>query len=339
MKTGFYKPGYWLFRVKTTRARLAKVFLALWLAASAAAIFGGCSEPARFDAGKNLSKTTAEANHTFEQAPAVVYKAPEGEPAWYEDNRIVAHALGCVDGRCETNSYEALELTYSRGQRVFEVDLVLTSDGYLVARHDFADDSYYTLEQKKPEDPVMSLEAFLSAPIKGLYTPITIKDISEFMASHEDTFFVTDTKFTDTETVRKQFEQICEAMEYDSRLDRIIVQIYNYEMYDTVSSVYPFKNYIFTVYQINPNDLDYNELGKFCAERGIAVVTMPEARANAEVTSLLHSYGLRVYVHTINRITTMGTMLMYGVCDGFYSDYVTQPELARYLEKAKITID
>ena len=317
-------------KCKKKRTQTAKraLYIALCLAASAAMLFGACSSPA--DKGKH---TSAVAFDTAEQ-PAVVYTLPEGEPAWYESSAIIAHAMGNIDGRSETNSKEALEQTYSRGQRVFEVDLILTSDGCLVARHDFADDSYYTLEQKKPENPVMDLETFLSTPIMGLYTPITIADIAKFMADHNDVFIVTDTKFTDEETVRRQFELLCEAFEYDSRLDRVIVQTYNMDMYDVVHEIYPFKNYIFTVYQLA--ERDYNAIGKFCAERGIAVVTMPSSTADANVTALLHSYGLHLYVHTVNRITTMGTMLEYGLCDGFYSDYVTQPELELYLERKSI---
>ena len=230
------------------------------------------------------------------EQPAVVYSVPEGEVPWYESSAIIAHALGCIDGRNESNSAEALAQTYERGQTVFEVDLIFTSDGHLVARHDFADDSYYTLEQKKPENPVMDLETFIATPIMGMYTPITIGDIAEFMREHEDVWIVTDTKYTDEETVRRQFEALCKAFDGDSRLDRVIVQIYNMGMYDVVHEIYPFKNYIFTVYQLA--ERDFNAIGKFCAERGIAVVTMPSSTADANVTSLLHSYGLHVCAHS-----------------------------------------
>lgn len=274
---------------------------------------------------------TLAAGTVSSDLPAVVYTAPEGEEAWYDRSAIVAHALGSVDGRCESNSKEALVQTYSRGQRVFEVDLTLTADNFLVARHDFADDSYYTLEQQKPENPVMDLSTFISTPIMGIYTPVTVDDIANFMAEHGDVWLVTDTKSTDESTIRAQFERLCRAFDSNELLDRVIVQIYNTAMYEIVREVYPFKNYIFTVYQLA--ERDYNAIGKFCAENGIAVVTMPSSTADSSVTALLHSYGLHVYVHTVNRITTMGTMIKYGLCDGFYSDYVTEPELASYIKE------
>jgi Glycerophosphoryl diester phosphodiesterase len=272
--------------------------------------------------------TSAEALTSL-AVPSVVYSAPEGVTPWYEADTVIAHALGNIDGRSETNSAEAFAATYAKGQRVFETDLVLTSDGHLVARHDFADDSYYTLEQEKPENPIMDLKTFKSTPIMGIYTPVTIEDIAGWMAEYSDMWIVTDTKSSDAETVKAQFERLCEALGSDSRLDRVIVQLYNTDMYDVVNSIYPFKNYIFTVYQLA--ERDFNQIGSFCAENGIAVVTMPSSTADASVTALLHSFGLKVFVHTVNRITTMKTMLEYGLCDGFYSDYVIEPELKRYL--------
>lgn len=60
-----------------------------------------------------------------------------GTSGWQE-NRLIAHAFGGVDGASYTNSYEAFITNYNRGYRLFEVDLVQTTDGKLVARHDWS---------------------------------------------------------------------------------------------------------------------------------------------------------------------------------------------------------
>ena len=304
--------------------RLSSVILAPALAAAMLFSCVGAETPG------NASAVSGSGEESAVSADfSAIYSAPEGETPWYETSSIVAHALGNIDGRSETNSAEAFAATYARGQRVFEVDLTLTSDGQLAARHDFADDSYYTLEQQKPDgDPVMDMKTFLSTPIMGLYTPVDISAIAGLMNEHSDMWIITDTKSTDAETIKKQFGLLRDAFGSGEGLDRVVVQLYNTDMYDLVSSVYPFKNYIFTVYQLAERDFD--AIGRFCAENGVAVVTMPSTTADAEVTNLLHSYGLHVFVHTVNRITTMSTMFEYGLCDGFYSDYVTQPELEAY---------
>ena len=261
-----------------------------------------------------------------------VYAADPDETPWYEANRIVAHALGSIDGRLESNSAEAFHATYARGQRVFEVDLNLTSDGALVARHDFEQDSYYTLEQSiPPSGQVMDKKTFLNTPIMGIYTPVDISVIAGWMKEQDDMWIITDTKETDPDAIKKQFTLLREAFNSDGRLDRVVVQLYNYGMYDIVNEIYPFKNYILTLYQLA--ERDYDVIGSFCAEHDVAVVTMPSSIASAETTALLRSYGLRVFTHTVNRITTMKTMLFYALCDGFYSDYVTDPELEKFLDQ------
>ena len=49
----------------------------------------------------------------------------------------VAHAMGGIDGRLYTNTREAFLQNYSRGFRVFELDLAMTTDSALVLAHDW----------------------------------------------------------------------------------------------------------------------------------------------------------------------------------------------------------
>lgn len=252
-------------------------------------------------------------------------------PGWYDDNVVIAHALGTIDGRTETNSLEALCYSYDRGFKVFETDICLTSDGYLALRHDFAADSYFTFEQDMDDTPIMSKEEFLSTPIKGIYTPILLDDLIAFMNEHSDVYIVTDSKSTDKETVIKQFAKLKETVDRignSGLYDRIIVQLYNYDMLDWVKEVYDFKNYILTLYQMK--NVNYNKVGKYCKEQGIRVVTMPQENCSAEISKKLHSYGVKVYTHTVNRIRTVDSLNTYHGVDGFYTDYVSPKDLEKY---------
>lgn len=46
----------------------------------------------------------------------------------WTDHTLVAHALGENGDKSYTNSYEAFIANYEKGQRLFEVDLQMTSD-------------------------------------------------------------------------------------------------------------------------------------------------------------------------------------------------------------------
>ena len=74
-----------------------------------------------------------------------------------DTSRFIAHAGGEIDGKHYTNSLEALHLNYKRGFRIFELDIIETSDKKYVASHDWK--SWKTYTSYKGTTPV-SLEEF-----------------------------------------------------------------------------------------------------------------------------------------------------------------------------------
>lgn len=250
---------------------------------------------------------------------------PEEKPAepvradWYTIP-VFAHAMGTVDGRAATNSLDAFMEGYEAGQRVFEVDLQLTSDGHLIARHDWDQNSYYNSEQVFAD--VMDWETFMNTPICFFYSPVDIEGLVELMQTYPDVYFVTDSKDTDEETVRAQTREIARAIREagdPSLWEQVIVQIYHEDMYAWVSEEAPVTNWIFTLYQIVTPD--YDEIGAFCQEHGIPVVTINTERLKKEYVEILHSYDRLIYIHTVNRLRAV-LELSWGA-DGYYSDYIT----------------
>lgn len=246
---------------------------------------------------------------------------------WYEDNRLVAHALGAIEDKKETNSKEAFLHSWSDGYKVMEADFSLTSDGTLVVRHDFDQDSYYNLEQTVNGSTEMSAGRFSNEKINFRYTPITAAQLLDLLAEYEDVYLITDTKYTDEQRVQKEFGDIvniAKSKGYESVLDRIIVQIYHDDMFETVKQIYPFSNWIYTLYQTpNPN---YDDIATFCVENGIDVVTINYEIAKKENIQKLSSKGIKVYAHTVNRILDLKMLLEAG-CYGIYTDYIKPYDL------------
>lgn len=241
---------------------------------------------------------------------------------------LVAHALGGIDEKSYTNSLEALEYNYEKGYRTFEVDIAITSDNKLVARHGWEEDlaKWYNQdllpsEKNKP----LSLNRFKELKIFSKYTPLSFKDIVEFMSKHKDMYLVTDTKSMDGSEVKKQFKLIvseCNSVDR-SVLERIMPQIYNEQMLSLVKSEYEFKNIIYTIYQINdPAD----KIIKFMLNNNINIVTMPLIRVSPKFINDLNNNNIRSYVHTVNDVNEMKKLKKMGVC-GFYTDYITQDQL------------
>jgi len=90
---------------------------------------------------------------------------------------FIAHAGGQIDGIDYTNCVEALDLSYSKGCRLFELDLRVTTDGKIIAAH----------------DPIEITEAeFMSTLIEGKYTPMNMETINDWFRRHPDAILVTD---------------------------------------------------------------------------------------------------------------------------------------------------
>ncbi|TNE57163.1 MAG: hypothetical protein EP344_11530, partial [Bacteroidetes bacterium] len=109
---------------------------------------------------------------------------------WGQDRtRFIAHGGGGVDGIPYTNSLEALNLSYSRGFRMFELDIQKTTDGVFVAAHDWL--KWHQMTGTDGQDAV-SHQAFSGQKLMGKYTPLDIDRINDWFRKHPDAILVTD---------------------------------------------------------------------------------------------------------------------------------------------------
>lgn len=243
----------------------------------------------------------------------------------WSNQKLIAHAMGGIDGKTYSNSYEAFVLSYSNGLRLFEVDLSLTSDDKLVARHDW--DEIYTqyLQQiAQSSSGSWTHDYFMNQKIFKEYTPLDINQIIKLMQEHDDMYIVTDTKSFETDVVKRQFKLIVDAAKNDSEiLNRVIPQIYNQQMLDDVKSVYNFPNIIYTLYLTSDTE---QQVVDFVKDKRIKVVTMPENKANLNFITTLKKNGILTFVHTINSMEVVKKYKTMGV-HGFYTDFLTEEDL------------
>lgn len=149
-----------------------------------------------------LSLVIATAGWLHAGCDAVEIHAVPDEPfsceseSWNEarlnPHRFIAHAGGQIDRRRYTNSLEALNLAYQNGFRLFEFDLLKTSDGRLVAAHDW--ESWRKATGSTASEP--SHREFKELPLFGAYQTLDLPDLDRWFAEHADSYLVTD-KVTD----------------------------------------------------------------------------------------------------------------------------------------------
>ncbi|WP_438348934.1 phosphatidylinositol-specific phospholipase C/glycerophosphodiester phosphodiesterase family protein [Paenibacillus sp. FA6] len=254
----------------------------------------------------------------------------------FADYKLISHAMGSIQNQAYTNSYEAFVANYEQGNRVFEVDLLLTEDHHVVARHEWSQSMTTVLQQddQLPEErqavPLTSKE-FKDSAILGKLAPLDWGDILDLMEDYPDIYIVTDTK-------EQQPAEILRVMVKEAKqrnpelLERVVPQIYDQPMLKTIQSVYDFPSIIYTLYASTDTD---EEVIDFVQQNHITGVTMPDYRTNARFVTRLNKAGVLTYVHTINDVADMKKFEKMGVY-GFYTDDLTEMVLgtARIRDKS-----
>lgn len=254
----------------------------------------------------------------------------EEQPATgFAAHKVVAHAMGGINGYTYTNAWEAFVANYERGTRVFEVDLLLTTDDQLVARHEWTGNMSKLLGQldvlpANKQGVVLDYKEFMDSPILNIYSPIDVEKMLDLMQHYPDAYIVTDTKEMKSDLVEKQFTLLTEAAQRrdPALLDRIVPQIYSQTMLEEINKVYSFSEVLYTLYQSKDSD---EQVIDFVQRTGVDI-TMPVSRATKSFVKKLKKAGARVYVHTVNEEDEIRELHRMGV-DGFYTDFVPEDDL------------
>lgn len=106
-----------------------------------------------------------------------------------DPRRFIAHAGGSIAGRNYTNSLEAMNSSYKNGFRLFELDIIKTSDNKYVAAHDWQ--HWASLTAYKDSTPP-TRKKFLEQKILNKYTPMDMAAINKWFIDHADAILVTD---------------------------------------------------------------------------------------------------------------------------------------------------
>lgn len=239
----------------------------------------------------------------------------------FEGDVLIARAGGGIEGVDATNSKEAILQSYQNGIRVVEIEFSMTADGEVVCWSGWqkpVNDTYQ-------ENEILTKEVFLNSQIQGQYTTLSLEGLFELMDEYKDLSIVTDTKGSSFEDVTAMFEaffRTAQETNHVELLNRFVVQLYHHEMYDVVNEIYPFSNYILTLYQCGgPYEEEFLEHCRFCRARGINAITMWVEWADEENVKAARNYDIDVYVHTVNEPERVEQCATYGV-KGYYTDFL-----------------
>lgn len=221
---------------------------------------------------------------------------------WYWHESLVAHACGGNVRLNYTNSREALNQAIADGFQVIEVDLRLSSDSKLLCAHDF---------QRKEEN--MAYEEYINTPVDYRFTAMDF-----------DTFYslVKNKRIVIIADIKKDYEmeriiQFLREIVIDTK--RFYIQIGKERQIYTACG-FP------VLYNLGSAD-DYHQAAAFCIKHDIRVVSLGIEKIKASNGwNVLCDHGIRVYVHTINRLDDFEELNENGIA-GVFTDFLIPKDL------------
>ncbi|MET1259337.1 glycerophosphodiester phosphodiesterase family protein [Flagellimonas sp. DF-77] len=199
------------------------------------------------------------------------------------NDRYIAHAAGVVNGVKSTNSIEALDANYKKGFRYFELDIITTSDGHLVAAHDWKMWARFTDFQGSLPP---SLKEFKKHKIYGDYRTMDLPAINAWFAAHPDAYLVTD-KLNDPMAFAQTFVD----------KDRLIMELFSRLTLEEAS-----RNGIAAMISQEPllalrgKALDYLAINNI----QYAAVSRRIVSSHKKLLASLRDQGVKVFVYNVN---------------------------------------
>lgn len=224
--------------------------------------------------------------------------------------RFVIHAGGEIDEDVYTNSKEAIDNCYNHGNKISEVDIMMTADDELVLAHDGEAEGTWALGIDS-EDPLY-LEDFVTQKIYGKYTPLSMNDMADFMRDHGDFYIVTDVKDDNVECCKKISEL------YPDLIDRIIVQIYHESEYERIKEL-GFRYIIYTLYRAEDDEITPDTLKKVAVKDDIVGFTFWADWAEGDFLESMLQTEVPLFVHTLNDRISIQDYINAGI-SGIYTD-------------------
>ena len=232
---------------------------------------------------------------------------------------FIAHAGGGIGGFIYTNSLEALDLSYSKGCKLFELDIVETSGGKLVAAHDWK--HYKTIANYSGtiDNTPLTEEQFLSLKIHEEFTPMNMERINEWFARHKDAILVTDQINSPSEMLRKGF----------LFKNRLIMELFTWEAVEEAIKegikAMPSENLIF-------GTPDIEEKLSFLNIKHIAI-SRTLIENNKEFLTGLKEKGVKTYVFHVNYNGKDEQYVLENEMDYIYGMYADNLDLLLSLQK------
>jgi glycerophosphoryl diester phosphodiesterase len=237
----------------------------------------------------------------------------KAEPLAVQPGRLIAKALGEIDGVRDANSIEALRCNYRRGFRWFEVDLATTADGELVCFRK-GDEGRAGLPQRVGALPAAQVEA---ARYAGRFPIVTVSALlaeSERLGS--DVVLILDAAAWSP----KMEEAVTRTLsDRSTSSTQVVLQVYAEEDLPRIEKLSK-RLGSNVLWNLRNSDLPDVKVEEVARQHSLLGVAMPVQRFTPWLAERLHAGERSVLVQTVNDHKDIVSLLRAGA-NGFFTDH------------------
>lgn len=260
---------------------------------------------------------------------------------WYNNYSIISHGGGGIDGKLYSESKEAMELSYSKGNRVFDIDISETADKRLVLCHGWDEnveqttvpmsksivcyDNLGTIHYNLPKENriIPKYNDFIQSKVYGLYHRQSFDDLLQFMEKYPDVYIAPDVPADRFVEMYKRMVQHIKSRGKQELLDRFIVRISDTTTVGKIKEIDCLKNYAYKCYDIENHN--YYDVLNFMMKNSIPVIILPYKHVDDEGIKILLDKGIRIYFGVVDYLTDYEIAKNHGnsgiVSNFLYEDF------------------
>ena len=260
---------------------------------------------------------------------------------WYCLHKIVAHGGGGIDNKTCTNSYESIQLHYDNGTRMFDIDMIFTSDSVLVCRHGWNDNLEQTnftasqtrffqwdIEQQRYNLPRstwknLDYKSFIETKPHRKYTPISVVDFLNFMETHDDVWLLCDFGHIASEKYNYFYKKILSNYS-DDVCSRIVVTFNEFSDLTKLRLINPDIKLQLKRYGMTTEN--YYEVAKFCIQNEIHAINLSVYNIDDKCIRLFRQHGIHVFMAVVDYLSDYDYCLKQGA-SGIVSNFLFEDDL------------
>lgn len=262
------------------------------------------------------------------------------KPVYFSDNGVLAHAGGAYDGFTVTNTLAAFDHAYESGYRLFEADIILTSDNALVCAHGFNSSDYVSrfIHVKRPEITPPSLDEYLTYTVGADLPVMTFSQFASWVLAHPDVHVLLDVKECDRATARYIAGQIADAAQGTEMLSQVVMSARSTEMLLGFLDAgdFPWLHMLFAADDVRESSIyEPEDFLDFCLSHGVTSFSIEVDDYTPERAETLSASPLKTYLYMVQDSYEAQRLLAMGA-DFLISDYLAPDTVAKLTEEGKL---